>query len=136
MADLVITTTAVMKGGAAARMEIVTWGETITAGMTVYLKDDGKYWKAQCDGTDTEATVAGISITGGAADQQGVICKAGPLIVGAALTVGETYALSAALGKICPIADIVATNRVTVLGLASSTTILQVAINPTGYVHG
>ena len=46
-----------------------TIGETVTAGQAVYLKTDGRVWKAQCDGTAAEAAAIGILLSGGAAAQ-------------------------------------------------------------------
>lgn len=52
--------------------------------------------------------------------------------VGATLVAGTPYCVSATSGLICPFADLVSTNYVTYLGVATSTLILSVDINVTG----
>jgi hypothetical protein len=62
-----------------------------------------------------------------------VIAQGGTEInLGATLAVGETYVVSAALGAIAPVADLVSTNFVTVLGVANTTTTLIFNPQPSG----
>lgn len=104
--------------------------------MAVYLKaSDSLYYKTINNNLPGEAAAVGIVLSGGTANQQGVILTAGPLIVGATVTVGETYCVSANYGGICPIADVGTGKYLTYLGYASSTTVIRVAINATAVTH-
>jgi hypothetical protein len=62
MADISVTAASVVPGANATLIQS-TAGETITAGMAVYLKaSDSRWWKAQADGTIyvVSATAGGI----------------------------------------------------------------------------
>lgn len=122
MADLTITATSVVNSNAA--IGYGTAGETITAGQALYLKSaDSKLWKAQCDGTDEEATVIGIALTGAAANQVvAYAANGGTIIIGATTVKTTTYCLSATAGGICLQADLVGTNRIVRIGHATNTT--------------
>jgi len=134
MTDVSITAANVVPTGTYAK-SIVTYGETITAGQSLYLKaSDGKYWKTQCDGTAEEAAAGGIALVGGGANQLGVLLTSGTLTIGGTLVAGRHYAVSRAAGGICPESDLVSTDKVTILGLATTTAIINVNINVTGPV--
>lgn len=113
-------------------MQVVTFGETVTNGMAVYLKSDTLYWKAKNNGTLAEYHAVGIVLSGGTANQQGVILTSGECIIGATLVVGQTYILSANFGGVCPIADLASTRFLTYIGYASTAAILRVGFNATG----
>lgn len=136
MADLTVTATSVVNSTCV--QQVVLAGETITHGMALYLKSsDSKYWKAQHDGTAAEADCVAISLTGAAASQSMVIAKPGGLInVGATLTVGEIYMVSATAGGIAPIADIGAADYVSIIGYGSTTALMQFLGTTTGLAHG
>ncbi len=132
MADLTITAANV---GAVTgyRSVPVIYGAAVAHGEPVYKKSsDSKYYPADA-ATNPEAI--GIALTPGfAADDVGIILTAGPLYLGAILTAGEHYVVSATAGKIAPRGDLIATNTLTSLGIALSTTVLDVQINQTGVV--
>lgn len=135
MADLVITATSVVPGANANLVSGVA-GETLTAGMAVYKKAaDGLYYKAKKNGTAAEAVVAGVVVNGGSVNQAVQIQTGGQITIGAALTAGETYIVSATYGGIAPVAD-VSTHSLSYIGYAISTTVMQLQINPTGITHG
>lgn len=105
-----------------------TAGETITAGMSLYLGADNKIYKAQCDGTANQAACIGIALTGSSLDQPITYLSSGGINLGATLTVGETYVVGTAFGGINPIGDLVSTNYVTILGIATTASNLAVDI--------
>lgn len=104
-------------------------GETITRGQTVYLKaSDSRWWKSQADGTSAESTVIGIALQDAGAGQPLRVQTGGDLGVGAILTVGQVYVVSATAGGIAPYSDLASTNYVSILGVASSTSNLKLKI--------
>jgi predicted transcriptional regulator len=122
MADLTITAANVTPGSDAS-ISYGTAGEAITAGQGVYVKSsDGKLYKAQCDGTTEEATVAGMAINNAAAGQPVGFVTAGTVVTGATTAKTTTYMVSAAAGAICPQADLVSTNKISRVGYATDTT--------------
>lgn len=92
----------------------------------MYENSSGKLALAQCDGTAVEAAAVGIAIGAAAgADQEIVVITKGKLTM-SGLTKGTTYAVSATAGGIAPVADLLSTQYVTILGVALSTTELLV----------
>lgn len=136
MADLTVTATSVTKGASATVDNTANFGETVTAGQSVYKKStDGKWYKAQADGTAEESGVGvttGIALNGGAVDQPAVVQTSGTINIGATATVGTIYCVSGTAGGIAPWADLASTNKVTILGYGSTTSALLLDVNPTG----
>lgn len=133
MADLTITAANVLAGAGAAVSRGVA-GATVTAGQSVYLDTaDGK-WKLADNNSATAAVRApgGIALNGASNGQPLAVLTEGPITIGAALTAGVAYYLSDTPGGICPVADLGAGEYPTVIGIASSTTVLKVAINSAG----
>lgn len=133
MADLTITAANVLAGAGAAVSRGVA-GATVTAGQSVYLDTaDGK-WKLADNNSATAAvrTPGGIALNGASNGQPLAVLTEGPITIGAALTAGVAYYLSDTPGGICPVADLGAGEYPTVIGIASSTTVLKVAINSAG----
>lgn len=135
MADLSQTAANVAIGSSTAPTRRVQYGESVTQGMPVYLKEsDSKYY--QCDANDTaaKAVAAGIALTPGATDGYGLIAipsdSPGISLVnlGATLAVGTVYAVSATKGAIAPVADISSTQYVTILGVATTASLLDLRI--------
>lgn len=137
MADVTQTPADVELGGGGAVASRVTLGATLVQGDVVY-KDTAsanKMKAADADaGTELEATVEGIMLTSGADAGSGYVVTSGPMNVGGTLVQGTIYVLSGAAGKIAPAADLTTGDRVTILGVASSTSILEVKIQNTGIV--
>ncbi|MCC6492644.1 MAG: hypothetical protein IT424_06460 [Pirellulales bacterium] len=128
MADLSITAASVALKDNAARTRLVKFGEAVTQGQAVYRKSsDGEYYKCQSDGTAEEANCAGIAIDKAGADGYGYIIEEGNVDLGATLAVGQAYCVSPAAGAICPYADLVSTNYVTLLGVATAADKLALA---------
>jgi len=132
MADLTISPASVGVNVANPTITVVQVGEAVTQGQPVYLKlSDQKYWKANATNSDL-ANVYGIPLTAGAADDFVVLIRGGNMDLGATLTVGETYVVSSTSGGIAPIGDLVATNYVSILGIATASDNLNLAINVSG----
>lgn len=135
MADLSITVASVAKVSGGVETTYLA-GETITAGMVVYLKAaDSRWYKAQCDGTAEESGVGvltGIALHGSLAGQPLAVQRDGTITIGATVVTGTEYVVSAAAGAICPHADLVSTNKYTRVGYASSTSVLTLGLLSTG----
>lgn len=129
MADLSITAANVAPG-ANARKETVTAGATITAGTPVYkdTADNDEYKASDADAAGT-ADSDGIALTGSSDGQPLVIQKSGGSInLGATLVVGQVYVVSTTAGGIAPYADLLSGDYVTILGVATSTSLLKLTI--------
>lgn len=79
---------------------LATYGETIAIGDPVYLKSDGKYWKAKA--AAAMIPCAGLALEAGSADDEKRIQRIGPMAAAATwgtLTVGgKLYVSSATAG--------------------------------------
>lgn len=98
---------------------LITAGEAFTAGMALYKRSsDQKYLKAQCDGSAEEAGANGLVIALGSADAAGA--KVGAAVPGSVVTVGAVagteYVVGHTAGKMMPPADLVSTDKSTVVG--------------------
>jgi predicted transcriptional regulator len=125
-ADLSVTAASVVPGSGAV-LETATAGEALTAGQFVYKKAaDGKWYKADCNSATAEVRVAsGVAVNGAAAGQPVVVQKSGAITIGATMTAGVVYYLSGTAGGIRPVADNTTGDYPQVLGMATSTTVLQ-----------
>lgn len=133
MSDLSITAANVLPGTDAA-MKHGWAGETITAGQTVYKKaSDGKYYKADNNaGTSEARTPKGVALNGASAGQPITIQESGDITIGATLTAGTAYFQSGTAGGICAAADLTTGMYPTSLGIAKSTTVLDLNITASG----
>lgn len=133
MADLAITAANVI-AGANVKTKQGTAGAAITAGQTVYRDPtDGKYKLADCDSaTAAVRKTTGIALHAAANGQPLLVLTEGPLTIGAALTAGVAYYLSGTPGGICPVADLGAGDYPTIIGIAKSTTVLDVKLHESG----
>jgi len=131
MADLT-QTAANVKIGAGAVVEAVTCGETVTQGQPAYKKSaDNEHYKADAS-TEAEAEAVGIFVTPNVDGQPALIQKSGQIDLGATLVVGEVYVVSATAGGIAPESDLGSGHFPTVLGIAISTSLLQLNIQAGG----
>lgn len=132
MADLTITAANVVSGS--SDIEHGTAGVAVIAGQVVYKNGTtGKYELADADSaTAAVRSPRGIALHAAAANQPLAIHKSGPITIGATLTAGTDYWLSGTAGGICPRADVATGEGVVLIGLATSTTVLDVAIKVTG----
>jgi hypothetical protein len=135
MPDLVQTPTSVV-AGSGATTTTGTLGETVDAGMPVYLKAaDSKYYKAIATSPDVAAAI-GLALNGGGAGQPVKIQTGGNINPGAVLTVGETYYVSNTAGKLMPSGDLSVGEYVTRLGMATTASNLLMDLDASGVVHG
>jgi predicted transcriptional regulator len=112
--------------GATIRKEYLA-GETITAGMAVYLKSsDSRLWKAQADGTAAEAAFVGVALNGASAGQPVQVQSGGEITIGATVAIGTVYVVATTAGGIAPVADLISTNYVTVVGVGTTAAILTI----------
>jgi hypothetical protein len=135
MADLTITAANVLAGSGAKKVN-GTAGATITAGQAVYLDSaDNEYKLADNDSaTAAVRTVAGIALHASLDGQPLTILSQGPITIGATTAVGEVYCLSSTAGGICPVADIAAGDYNTIIGIGTSTTVIDVKLHAAGAV--
>lgn len=133
MTDLVITAANCVRGDG-ANVEQGTAGATITAGQVVYLASaTNRYGLADSNSATAEVrAVRGIALNGASNGQPLAIIRSGPLTLGATMTAGVAYYLSDTPGGICAVADLATGEYPTILGIATSTTILNVKIQAAG----
>lgn len=105
---------------------------TIAQGEACYINSSSLAALAQCDGTATEATVAGIAVNAALAGQPVCLQSGGSLGFGAILTAGTPYAVGRVAGQIIPVSDLASTDKISYLGIASTTSNLVLGINNTG----
>ena len=130
---------------------VVQAGETITGGMPVYKRlsgtGAGQWFQMQADPVDgvngglAEAgvgldltTQTGISLGGGTAGVFFAVQTTGPITIGATMTKGAHYYLSATVGRIGDLADLSSGNYIVDFGYATSTTVLQLSVTILGTV--
>jgi hypothetical protein len=133
LADLTITATSVVAGSGAAITE-GTAGVAVTAGQVLYLDSATNTYKlADCNSaTAAVRSPAGIALNGAAANQPVGVLTRGPITIGATVAVGVPYFLSGTPGGIRPLADNVTGDYVTILGIGTSTTVIDVKIHESG----
>ena len=127
MADISVTATAVLPGSNAVT-ENGLLGAAVTAGQVVYKEATTGTWKlADADSATAEVRQgSAIALNGGASGQPVRVLRSGDLTLTAVLTAGLAYYLSNTAGGICPVADIGAGEYVELVGIAKSTTVLNV----------
>lgn len=133
MADYSVTATAVV-ASSTADVEHGKAGATITAGQWVYRDSStGNYLLADSNSATAAAhTPRGVALNGGASGQPIAIAKSGPVTFNAVFTAGVAVYLSDTPGGMCPVADVGSGEYPCVLGLPSSTSVLNVGIQAAG----
>jgi len=136
MAAVTITAASIIKGTTApVRTERGIAGATLTAGLAVYLDTTDSNKVKACDSNSSLAAAAAVGITLHAAlsGQPIEYITSGPLAMGACLTQGLIYVAGASTaGDINPAADLSSGWYTTILGIATSTSILNVDIKQGG----
>ena len=138
MANLTITAANVLQPALSPRLSTPVAGEALVRGQVVYLKSDGKWWKA--DATSLEKAGNGLGsnnirivLSDCSANQLVLLLEPGQqYTVGAVITLGKLYVISATSGLICLNTDLVTGNYFTPLGYPASTTILNFDPDSTG----
>lgn len=123
MTDLSVTVASVVPSSN-ARQEVGISGETIAQGKSIYKSSTtGKWMLADANSATAEARAAtAVALTGSSLNQPIVVQTGGKLTIGATMTAGLQYYLSDTPGGICPVGDIGAGEYVCLVGLAVSTT--------------
>jgi len=131
MADLSQTPANVARGSLTTPTQNVEYGEAVVQGQPLYRSTDSKWYR--CDANDgvAKAVVGGIALTPGAANSGGTIALpsstpgASLVNLGATLAVGTAYCVSATVGAIAPIGDITSTQFVSIIGIATTTALID-----------
>jgi hypothetical protein len=136
MADISITAASVLASANAAPLKQYNFGATVTAGQVVYLDADNKWQLTDSNASaagNNATSIVGIALVGGANNQPGVVVTRDiNFTPGGTLTNGIAYYVSPNAGAIAPVGDIGSGNYATVLGVARSTTILNLNPTPSG----
>jgi hypothetical protein len=132
MADLSITAANVKAGSASTRVQLVQAGEAIDQGEPAYLASDGKYYQTDANDTAIKAQAKGIAITPASTDGYFLLTVDGLVNLGATLAVGQIYVCSATKGGIAPYADLTTNDFVTILGVATTTALLDINLLVSG----
>lgn len=131
MADYSPTASSVAPGSGSAFQD-GTAGATATAGKVAYQdSSDDKFKLADCTTSSATATVVGFFLNGVSDGQPTRIHTKGPLTFDAIFTAGAVVVLSTS-GNMCPVADLLSNDYVCTLGVATSTTVLDVQIHNSG----
>ena len=135
MADLSITAANVVAGSGAKKVT-GTAGATITAGQVVYYDSTTSTYKLADTDSATAAvrSPAGIALNGASANQPVTVLTSGPVTIGATVAVGDVYYLSGTAGGLAPFADVAAGDYPCVIGICTSTSVLNVKILEAGAV--
>lgn len=131
MSDISITAASVVAGSDDIEYG-VNAAEAVSAGKVVYKTAAGKWALADSDAAASLHAAKGIALNTAALNQPLAVQKSGPITIGATLAAGTAYYLSNTAGGICPLADVGTGEEVVLLGLASSTTVLNLDIQKTG----
>jgi hypothetical protein len=135
MADLTITAANVVPGSD-ARMVNGFAGETIAQGKAVYKASTGLWMLADANSATALARAAtGIAVCGASANQPITVQQSGQITIGATLTANLPYFLSDTPGGIGILADIGTGEYGCLIGMAISTTVLQLSFNYTGVAN-
>ena len=107
-------------------------GEAFSAGAMLYLAANGKWSKAQSDGTAVEAGSLGTAMalaSADAANARVTVALPGAIVSVGTGTAGVVYTLAPVLGELDPVADNVSTEKVTpsALGIGSNKLLLMLA---------
>jgi hypothetical protein len=133
MADLVITAANVVSG-TGARIAEGTAGVALTAGQVVYLDSATSTYKLADNDSGTAAARSpkGIALHAAAAGQPIAVHTKGPITIGATVAASGIYVLSSTAGAICPAADLGSGDYTSIIGLGTSTTVIEVNIMEAG----
>lgn len=123
--------------GSSARTETAQAGSAITQGQPVYqLTTDGKWYPSDANVAAAQTGSTAIALTPASTNGYFVLVRQQRALInlGATLVKGTTYVVSATAGAICPQADLIAGDGIIVLGVASTTALLDLQITATGIV--
>lgn len=133
MADISVTA-ANVKTYSGATVKGGTAGATITAGQTIY-KDStvsDKLKPADADASLAAATIVGVALNGASLDQPVDYISKGGLNPGGTVAVGTIYLASPDAGGIQPHGDLLAGDYVSIIGVGTTTSRIEVNIQNSG----
>lgn len=132
MTALSITAANVVAGSGALTENGIA-GATITAGQVVY-KDSStlQFALADADGAASLRAPYGIALNGASAGQPLAVLVSGLVTIGATMTAGTVYYLGDTPGAIVPVGDLNSGDYPTIIGIATSTSVLKVGIESSG----
>jgi len=136
MADVTITAANVIKGANAVTEPGIA-GATITAGQVVYkdTTDSNKFKLADSDNaTAAIRTPYGIALNSASAGQPVVVQTGGLITIGGTLTAGTIYTASDTAGGLRPAVDNNSGDTITIIGVATSASVLNMNIFASGAV--
>jgi len=132
MADISQTPANVAIGASTTRTLVVQVGEAVAQGQPLYRDaTNSKYYRCDANDGAAKARVAAIALTAAALDGYALVSLPGNepgkslVNLGATLTVGEIYVVSANVGAIAPEADLATGHYVTVIGVATTASLLD-----------
>ena len=128
MADISQTAANVAAGSSTTRVQLVQAGEAITQGQPVYLASDGKYYQTDANDTAVKAQAKGVAVSPASTDGYFLMAVDGLINLGATLAVGQVYVVSATKGAIAPYGDLTTNDYVTILGVATTTALVDINI--------
>lgn len=112
-----------------------TAGATITQGQSVYIDTNNKAQLAKATSATTVPAI-GVALNSASSGQPIIVLTSGTINIGATVTVGTYYVVSAAnAGGIAPYADLANPNGITFIGYGSSASNITLTINATGLTH-
>ena len=133
MADISKTLANVTIGEEGVQFIVGQAGAAISQGEPVYLStSDGKYYKTDANDGVAKAEAVGIALIPVATNGYFLIQTAGLINLGATLVTGTSYYVSTTAGGICLESDLASTNFTTFLGIATSTSLLELDITVSG----
>lgn len=136
MADITITTTAVIPG-TGPLLKTVVAGEAITIGQAVYVRSsNGQAYKADANDTATPANlIDGVAVSTATAAGQSIVYQYGGILAfGAIMTAGKIYVSSATPGGIAPAADLSSGWSTNVIGYAETVSNMRLQPYASGVV--
>ncbi len=134
MADLVVVAANVKPASSTVTKKGIA-GESISAGQSVFKATDGQIELAEKDLTAADAAAVGVSLNDAALDQPVEFAITGDINMGTILAIGQVYIVGAAPGGIAPEADAAATEFLTVIGVATTTSNLKLGLLQSGVAH-
>ena len=134
LADISITAASVVASGTGQGRQAGTAGETIAAGKAVYLDPTTHKWQLADSNSATVAArhAGGIAANSASLNQPINVFTSGSIVAGGTLVANTAYYLSDTPGGICPLADVGTGEYMCLLGIAPSTTVLNLDIQFTG----
>lgn len=136
MAELEITAGSVVPGTNPA-YEDGTAGATITAGQALYkdASDSNKWKLADTNASATLANCRGIATHGASSGQPIKVQTGGGVNLGATLAVGRIYVVGATAGSIAPQSDLATGWYTCILGIATTTSNMDIYIKAGGVAY-